>query len=99
MDRQRNLPRGLQQLSVTERQLAILRLLAPRLAQYLQRIAVARLLLQFMCFANQRNRSSEARRVGKECVSTCRTRWSSYHKNKKRSSNHIQINNHYNQKK
>src|SRR3546814_19768162 len=23
--------------------------------------------------------SSEARRVGKECVSPCRTRWSSYH--------------------
>src|SRR3546814_1256816 len=33
MDRQRNLPRGLQQLSVTDRQLAILRLLAPRLAR------------------------------------------------------------------
>src|SRR3546814_20010379 len=26
---------------------------------------------------------SEHRRVGKECVSTCRTRWSPYHKNKK----------------
>src|SRR3546814_208492 len=24
-------------------------------------------------------RSSEARRVGKECVSTCRSRWSPYH--------------------
>src|SRR3546814_18088553 len=31
-----------------------------------------------------RNRSEE-RRVGKECVSTCRSRWSPYHsKNKKR---------------
>src|SRR3546814_21092059 len=26
---------------------------------------------------------SEERRVGKECVSTCRFRWSSYHKKKK----------------
>src|SRR3546814_17269580 len=25
---------------------------------------------------------SEERRVGKECVSTCRSRWSPYHKNK-----------------
>src|SRR3546814_2395361 len=27
---------------------------------------------------------SEARRVGKECVSTCRSRWSPYHKKKKK---------------
>src|SRR3546814_12834264 len=27
---------------------------------------------------------SEERRVGKECVSTCRSRWSPYHKKKKR---------------
>src|SRR3546814_21059810 len=26
---------------------------------------------------------SEARRVGKECVSTCRSRWSQYHEKKK----------------
>src|SRR3546814_11247806 len=26
---------------------------------------------------------SEERRVGKECVSTCRSRWAPYHKNKK----------------
>src|SRR3546814_11796368 len=26
---------------------------------------------------------SEERRVGKECVSTCRSRWSAYHKKKK----------------
>src|SRR3546814_21133240 len=26
---------------------------------------------------------SEERRVGKECVSTCRSRWSTYHENKK----------------
>src|SRR3546814_15492720 len=28
--------------------------------------------------------SSEERRVGKECVSTCRSRWSPYHSNKKK---------------
>src|SRR3546814_14597556 len=28
---------------------------------------------------------SEERRVGKECVSTCRSRWSSYHYNKQHS--------------
>src|SRR3546814_18910947 len=28
-------------------------------------------------------RSSEERRVGKECVSTCRTRWSQYHYKRK----------------
>src|SRR3546814_18464927 len=27
---------------------------------------------------------SEARRVGKECVSTCRSRWSPYHEKKKK---------------
>src|SRR3546814_15073932 len=30
-----------------------------------------------------RLRRSEERRVGKECVSTCRSRWSSYHYKKK----------------
>src|SRR3546814_18460510 len=30
------------------------------------------------------NSRSEERRVGKECVSTCRYRWSPYHKKKKR---------------
>src|SRR3546814_13949346 len=29
------------------------------------------------------NERSEERRVGKECVRTCSSRWSSYHKNKK----------------
>src|SRR3546814_16455947 len=29
------------------------------------------------------NRRSEERRVGKECVSTCRSRWSPYNKKKK----------------
>src|SRR3546814_14355424 len=30
------------------------------------------------------NRRSEERRVGKECVSTCRSRWSPYHYKKKK---------------
>src|SRR3546814_15368304 len=30
---------------------------------------------------------SEERRVGKECVSTCRSRWSPYHYNKKKQTN------------
>src|SRR3546814_12488470 len=30
---------------------------------------------------------SEERRVGKECVSTCRSRWSPYHKKKKQNNN------------
>src|SRR3546814_12878731 len=31
----------------------------------------------------QWTKSSEERRVGKECVSTCRSRWSPYHEKKK----------------
>src|SRR3546814_4984667 len=30
-------------------------------------------------FRHQMNQRSEERRVGKECVSTCRSRWSPYH--------------------
>src|SRR3546814_12232249 len=33
-------------------------------------------ILQLQC---QRTKRSEERRVGKECVSTCRSRWSPYH--------------------
>src|SRR3546814_12409831 len=33
-----------------------------------------------------RDRRSEERRVGKECVSTCRSRWSPYHEKKKQNS-------------
>src|SRR3546814_14553093 len=32
---------------------------------------------------HQSRRRSEERRVGKECVSTCRSRWSPYHSKKK----------------
>src|SRR3546814_11445281 len=38
--------------------------------------------------ADRAQRRSEERRVGKECVSTCRSRWSSFHLNKK---NHTKI--------
>src|SRR3546814_14561061 len=34
--------------------------------------------------ALQGQRRSEERRVGKECVSTCRSRWSPYHSKKKK---------------
>src|SRR3546814_20911472 len=33
-------------------------------------------------FANAINFRSEERRAGKECVSTCRSRWSTYHSKK-----------------
>src|SRR3546814_15762261 len=36
---------------------------------------------------------SEERRVGKECVRTCRSRWSPYHKNKKTSACTLDANN------
>src|SRR3546814_7961025 len=35
--------------------------------------------LQMRHAQGQRNTRSEERRVGKECVSTCRSRWSPYH--------------------
>src|SRR3546814_13802746 len=34
---------------------------------------------------------SEERRVGKECVSTCRSRWSPYHKKKKIKKEHRKV--------
>src|SRR3546814_11687503 len=37
---------------------------------------------------------SEERRVGKECVSTCRYRWSPYHKKKNNNDKHRLQNNH-----
>src|SRR3546814_14403318 len=36
--------------------------------------------------------SSEERRVGKECVSTCRSRWSPYHSKKKHTDNASNVN-------
>src|SRR3546814_16775937 len=38
--------------------------------------------------ALRQRRRSEERRVGKECVSTCRYRWSAYHSKKKTSIEH-----------
>src|SRR3546814_15767718 len=35
------------------------------------------------CSTQETDRRSEERRVGKECVSTCRSRWSPYHYKKK----------------
>src|SRR3546814_16999179 len=35
------------------------------------------------------DRRSEERRVGKECVSTCRSRWSPYHEKKKKKATHV----------
>src|SRR3546814_16805840 len=35
-----------------------------------------------------RNVRSEERRVGKECVSTCRSRWSRYHEKKQQNTDH-----------
>src|SRR3546814_19591954 len=37
--------------------------------------------------AGQQGQRSEERRVGKECVSTCRSRWSPYHYKKKKTNN------------
>src|SRR3546814_2340411 len=34
---------------------------------------------------------SEERRVGKECVSTCRSRWSPYHSKKKKKQNNMHL--------
>src|SRR3546814_11831855 len=36
------------------------------------------------CWHRRRGTRSEERRVGKECVSTCRSRWSPYHEKKKK---------------
>src|SRR3546814_17679310 len=47
-----------------------------------------RLAMEFLTQQNKRNAGdderSEERRVGKECVSTCRSRWATYHEKKKR---------------
>src|SRR3546814_13939344 len=40
----------------------------------------------------RRGGRSEERRVGKECVSTCRSRWSPYHSKKKTKTTHSLIN-------
>src|SRR3546814_19085217 len=41
--------------------------------------STAALLLLYLVAALLRPERSEERRVGKECVSTCRSRWSPYH--------------------
>src|SRR3546814_17785366 len=56
-----------------------------------QRIAEVRPRLLVLQFAGAAGRSEE-RRVGKECVSTCRSRWSPYHL-KKKNNKHNDLNN------
>src|SRR3546814_9929627 len=51
--------------------------------QNLQRIAIAAQHLNMVIQAERDLGRSEERRVGKECVSTCRSRWSQYHEKKK----------------
>src|SRR3546814_12540605 len=51
-------------------------------------LAICRLIWGFSCAAHKEKRGrSEERRVGKECVSTCRSRWSPYHYKKKNNNN------------
>src|SRR3546814_9888190 len=40
-------------------------------------------LMHILCHQRRPSVRSEERRVGKECVSTCRSRWSPYHKKQK----------------
>src|SRR3546814_13449845 len=47
-------------------------------------IAMMLLFVYVLGGAIQTGSRSEERRVGKECVSTCRSRWSPYHEKKKR---------------
>src|SRR3546814_14260984 len=44
--------------------------------------ASRQLLAQYESTSQLRGHRSEERRVGKECVSTCRSRWSPYHSKK-----------------
>src|SRR3546814_11920693 len=54
---------------------------APALIAVVTRVDVARLRLGEPAVHRRR---SEERRVGKECVSTCRSRWSPFHSTKKK---------------
>src|SRR3546814_20352062 len=54
---------------------AVVRLLAPVIIVAVEHQFAA------TCPLDQRVRRSEGRRVGKECVSPCRSRWSPYHYN------------------
>src|SRR3546814_16987464 len=56
--------------------------LASDAGQSFKRLAAARHLSALLVDEDARQRSEE-RRVGKECVSTCRSRWSAYHSKKK----------------
>src|SRR3546814_15407070 len=66
---------------------------APNAAPDIRHSAVARaaavcVILIMQCLLLVELLRSEERRVGKECVSTCRSRWSPYHYKKKKISRH-----------
>src|SRR3546814_13178623 len=60
-------------------------------AQQLREVAVTTSLLQHALARVDEDDRTEERRVGQECVSTCRSRWSPYHLKKK--TTHHKINN------
>src|SRR3546814_9783796 len=51
--------------------------------QHQQKRTNQNMITLFPCLCYRSSSRSEARRVGKECVSTCRSRWSPYHYKKK----------------
>src|SRR3546814_13312874 len=53
-------------------------------ANFIEYVPVTLILFGLVELAVGASIRSEERRVGKECVSTCRSRWSPYHSNKKR---------------
>src|SRR3546814_10219747 len=53
--------------------------MARRLYRFMTPLAVLAVALGLWLFAGYGIGRSEERRVGKECVSTCRSRWSPYH--------------------
>src|SRR3546814_15160338 len=67
-------------LVITSRRIAATLL---RLANHCRRMRVSSLVASVLSSIPARvAQRSEARRVGKECVSTCRSRWSPYHSKK-----------------
>src|SRR3546814_18027168 len=58
---------------------------------HLMQAVAGRSLLESSYAAALDGRRSEERRVGKECVSTCRSRWSPYHSKKKKKHSNLTI--------
>src|SRR3546814_19033648 len=70
-------------LGLTMLALVVIHILAALKHQFVDRSGVTARMNPF-CVTRAAASRSEERRVGKECVSTCRSRWSPYHyKNKK----------------